>query len=117
MQTDFLVPAGLDRLGNGFNNAFSDEGGTFGLGKVGGDDGEHVAREPSTAVFFAHSGAQAARYGPQCFITDIGTKPVIDGAEIVDIDHQYGQQLFIAFCMRNRLIKPVIKQRMIGKPG
>ncbi len=117
MQADFIVATRLNWLGHCFDDPFRDKGGTFGLGQIGCDHGKHIARKTRTAILFPNGRPQTARNGTQCFITDIGTKPVIDGTEIVDINDQNSQKFFIAFGVGNSLVKPVVKKGPVGKAG
>ena len=117
MQADFIARGGQDRLRHRLDHAFCNQRGTLCFGQVRGDDGKHIAREPCTGVLFAHCRAQATGNGAERFIADIGTKPVVDRPEVVDIDHQNRKQLFIALGVRNRLVKAILEQGVVGKAG
>ena len=78
---------------------------------------EFVATDAGDGVDRGDDALQASRDVVQQFIAGAMAQRIVDELEAVEIEHQHGELLLVAFRMDDRLVQPIVEQHAIGQAG
>ena len=87
------------------------------LGGVGHQDREFVAAEPGDRVGLPHHAGQPAGHLDQDLVAGAVPEAVVDGLELVQVEHQHTRRPGAALGAGAGLPDPVAQQRAIGQAG
>ena len=106
-----------DRRLQRFDDALRDRGGVRLFRRRRQQQHELVAAHARDGVDLADHAAQSQRDAIQQLVAGVMAERIVDELEAIQVEHQHGELLAIAFRVHDRLVEAVIEQHAIGKSG
>lgn len=84
---------------------------------VGQHEREPVAAQPRHRVLIAQRVAQALRDQHEHAVVGVHTEPVVDGPEVVEVEHRHARAAAGALGLGDRALQAIVEHGAVGQPG